>query len=233
MKRIIIIISAVLLVAIIALVLCLSFACKKPKTLEEAHDILYDWLIDNGKLEGGTTLSYSSDDFTISADSSESITLYYNKGRMNGFLTTCELPLFSVEEKNAMRITLKKFAQGRVDSFVFNCNLSPSTYRNNTPLSYEDVSLPTEISIYNASYGEYQQQSGSLIRKFVPYPDKADEFYRLKKYNDNLENEIKQAKKSAIDNSHAAIAEILSWLESNICKSTGLTLSELGYKEYK
>lgn len=230
MKRIIIIISAVLLVAVIALVLCLSFACKKPKTLEEAHDILYDWLIDNGKLEGGTTLSYSSDDFTISADSSENITLYYNKGRMIGFLTTCELPLFSVEEKNAMRITLKD-SKNAYRQFVFDVFLYPSSYKNNIPLSHKLVSKPY-IERYNIDdYGTSYYKDGKM--HFELDPDKAEEYYAIVQYNKNIENQTKEAEKTAMENSHAFMAEILSWLESNICKSTGLTLSELGYKEYK
>jgi hypothetical protein len=230
MKRII---SSILLLCSIASVICSFAGCTK--TPEEAHATLYDWLIDNGTLEGGTILTFSSGQFQITADSSENITVYYNKGQdqIGGYSSSYKLPLFSSEETTAMEITLTKKILDDKDNFIFNCILTPSTYRENVPLSYEDVTLPSKKSIYNVSYGEYQQVSGSLIRKFVPYPDKADEFYRLKKYNDNLEKEINQAKKSAIDNSHAAIAEILSWLKTDIYKYTGLTLSDLGFNEYK
>jgi hypothetical protein len=230
MKRIIIIISAVLLVAVIALVLCLSFACKKPKTLEEAHDILYEWLIDNGKLEGGTKLSYSSGSFILTADSSKNITVYYSKGRFDGFSTAYELPLFPFEEKTEMKMTLTVPTHS-YRRFVFDVSFSPSSFKNNVPLSYDLVSKPAYETIHMPDYGTSYYKDGKFY--FELDPDKADEYYALKKHNEEIDNQTKKAEKSATETSHAIIADILSWLESDICKSAGLTLSELGYKEYK
>ena len=81
---------------------------KKQKTPEEAHDILYNWLVDNGELKNGTTIYYSYHDFTITANAAQKINLTYSKGWVDGYNTSYSLPLLSNQEEVTLEITLKK-----------------------------------------------------------------------------------------------------------------------------
>jgi hypothetical protein len=200
---------------------------QKPKTPEEAHDILYNWLVDNGELKNGTTICYSYHDFTITANAAQEINLSYSKGWIDGYNTSYSLPLLSNEEETTLEITLKKSE----DTYVFGCIHSPETFRMNIPLSYEEISGPNYKEIRINDYCSVRYENGKYI--YTPYPDKADEYYALKDYNKKIKENTEKAKEAAIGYSHTALAEILVWLESDICKSTGLTLSELGYKSYK
>ena len=232
------IISAVLLITIICSVLLFSIGCQEekpaePKSLEEAHSILYNWLIDNGKLSNGTTLTYTNNNLTICTDSSQTITVQYKAISSDGYNIVYELPLFSSSEKIAVRITLSKkiTALNTTGEFAFDCFIFPATYRKNTPLSYERVyTSPYQKTIRLNEYGSTRYEDGKMI--FTLDPDKADEYYALKKYNQQIDDATDRAEQTAIEYSHSGISELLSLLESYVCKSAGLTLSDLGYKEF-
>lgn len=228
MKRIttLIIALTMLLSALFAFTSCQAKE-PEPKTPEEVHEILYNWLLDNGELKNGTDVLYCLDDFSIKTSSSQEIEIFYANVNTGNYIATFSLPLLSNEENVTFEITLKKSQ----DTYVFGCIHSPETFRKNVPLSYEEISRPKEKYIYTSDYGSYKVEG--IIRKFVPYPHKADEFYKLKSYNENIDSNTKKAETFAKECSHAALAEILNWLENNICQSTGLTLSDLGYKVYK
>ncbi len=220
------------LITVLTILLTLTVtSCKKeeptpdPKTPEEAHDILYNWLVDNGELKNGTTICYSYYDFTITANAAQEIELTYSKGWINGYNTSYSLPLLSNEEEVTLEITLKKSE----DTYVFGCIHSPETFRMNIPLSYEEISVPSEKTTYFCLY--WKEEGNRRYQAIIP--GKEEEYYSILEYNEQLEETIVQAEESAIGYSHTALAEILVWLESDICKSTGLTLSDLGYKAYK
>ena len=198
---------------------------KKLKTPEEVHDILYNWLVDNGELKNGTTLYYSNKDFVITANAAQEINLSYSKGWIDGYNTSYSLPLLSNQEEVTLEITLKKSEY----TYVFGCIHSPETFRMNIPLSYEKILVPNKKTVASCLY--WKEEGNRRYQAIIP--GKEEEYYSILEYNEQLEKTIDQAEESAIGYSHTALAEILVWLESDICKPTGLTLSELGYKLYK
>lgn len=224
MKRIISLIISITL--LLSLILSIT-SCNGPKTPEEAHEILYNWLIDNGELENGTTVCYRSDKYVISADASQNITITYTAGKTDGYEASYTLPLLSNEKKVTLRMTLTDSK----DTYVFGCIHTPESYRKNTPLSYKEISTPDLITINADDYGSTQYKDGKYV--FTLDPDKAEEYYELKERNENIRKGIDKAEETAIANSHSALEEILGWIENNVCESAGLTLSDLGYKAYK
>ncbi|MBO7250849.1 MAG: hypothetical protein J6V42_06205 [Clostridia bacterium] len=132
-----------ILALIIALSMLLLAGCQvktpepqTPKTPEEAREILYNWLVENGELRDGTDLLYFSGDFFIKTSVSKKIEVFYSKGNVGNYTVSFSLPLLSNEKNVTLLITLKK----SIDTYIFECIHTPETFQKNIPLTYEKLS---------------------------------------------------------------------------------------------
>lgn len=224
------------LVAILSFfVLCLSlYACSSTsveteqeitETFEAAktisNEIVYDWLLENGKLIDGTTISYAINGknggiLNVSAGQDKMVVLSYVSMSSEGLEVECTMPLFSENSLLIDSMIVDHTITGREYSY----KLDKASFTTNSPIEKGDFKW-----LYID--GEYHN---SLLKR--------DGKYFVKHYLG--EEEIPYEKivvADAIDDvfdqlTHQNICDMLDLMGTGLCELWDIKLADLGFEMY-
>ena len=186
---------------------------EEPKTSNEVREIIYDWLVDNGKLESQSLLQYSEprgtngkyNVYMYGSDAKYQFAeIEFSRYLFNGknYYLSAQLNITTCDDETAdFIVSLQSYNNNAYCTIKYSVNLEK--FRNNVPIDKEDVSCSNDAPSFSSLYTEAEKKE-SLT--FVDEIDKV---------------------------SYDLLLDLLEWIRDDFCVDTSLTMKDLGYKSYR
>lgn len=212
MKRIISLITALTILLTLALTVT---GCKKEEpapeqmTPEQVYTILYEWLLENGKLEEGTKLIYWYQleqksicvKYDSAFDGSIHFTMYFPDYKSYELKLTYTISKESTDDKQTYTVYLDSKTNR---AYSFNSySYDKEIFAKNSPVSSKSTVNSNNTGSFPTPYTEEEKQEGRKLSSMIT------------------------------DIHYDCLLTFLDWLSTDFCSDVGITLSDLGYKKYK
>lgn len=201
----------------------------KGQVVKKDKEYVYNWLQENGRLEDGSNLVYTSEradgsKLKVTATAEKELAASYNFKNEQGLEVTCEVPLFPSKEKYELCCTILNENQTGVSkTFQF----YPAKFTSKSPLLNENIgwvylegdinqSVDMENGVPKVYY--YSAAQKKSVAKTVP----SEVYQQMVNISDNFS-----------EPAQAALCKTLNVLQTDFCAVAGTSTQDLGYKEFK
>lgn len=219
---------------VITLIFCM-FGCKKPQekisetetSPKISNEIVYDWLLENGELTNGTSLSYTitstnGDALNITANTDKTVELSYVSIPTANFEVTFTTKLISDNQHSFDCKIVDPTGTGKEYKLI----VDKATFTSSSPIKegniigfYIDGSFTDSILANNGKhfYEYFSSTKGETVQKEIPTEKMAV---------------IEAIEHIFYQQAQESLCNMLDLMSSDLCVLWGIKLADLGYEKF-